>query len=148
MSESYISDLGARSYGSKDGMITYSSNRNKFQTLITQKKKSSRMAYATMSELDIFLESLKKVKGMTDMLYSKVEDIARNIDELYPNTIKYRNAAGIVYGYKYFLAQTSIRKDKDLYKELFEDAEKNNVLKFDVIRYYRYLTEVIGINEE
>jgi len=148
MSESYISDLGARSYGSKDGMITYSANRNKFQTLITQKKKSSRMAYATMSDLDIFLESLKKVKGMTDMLYSKIEDIARRINELYPNTIKYRNAAGIVYGYKYFLIETSARKDKELYKEIFEDAEKNNVSKFDVIRYYRYLTTVIDINEE
>ena len=148
MSESYISDLGARSYGSKDGMITYSVNRNKFQTLITQKKKSSRMAYATMSDLDIFLESLKKVKGMTDMLYSKIEDIARNIDELYPNTIKYRNAAGIVYGYKYFLIETSARKDKELYKELFEDAEKNNVSKFDVVRYYRYLTTAIQIEIE
>jgi len=148
MSDSYISDLGARNYGSKDGMITYSANSNKFQTLIAQKKKSSRMAYATMSDLDIFLESLKKVKGMTDMLYSKVEDIARKINELYPNTIKYRSAAGIVYGYKYFLLDTSIRKDKELYKELFEEADKNNVSKFDVIRYYRYLTTVIDISEE
>jgi hypothetical protein len=106
------------------------------------------MAYATMSDLDIFLESLKKVKGMTDMLYSKIEDIARRINELYPNTIKYRNAAGIVYGYKYFLIETSARKNKELYKEIFEEAEKNNVSKFDVIRYYRYLTTVIDINEE
>ena len=91
MSESYISDLAARSYGSKDGMVTYSSNRNQFQTLINKQKKSSRMAYATMSDLDLFLESLKKVKGMNDLLFSKIEGIARTINELYPNTIKYRS---------------------------------------------------------
>ena len=148
MSESYISDLAARSYGSKDGMVTYSSNRNQFQTLINKQKKSSRMAYATMSDLDLFLESLKKVKGMNDLLFSKVESIARTIDELYPNTIKYRSAAGILYGYKFFLYETAIRKDKNQLQEIFEDADKNNVPRFDVIRYYRYLTTVIGISEE
>jgi len=147
MSESYISDLAARSYGSKDGMVTYSSNRNQFQTLFNKQKKSSRMAYATMSDLDLFLESLKKVKGMNDLLFSKIEGIARTINELYPNTIKYRSAAGILYGYKFFLYETAIRKDKNQLQEIFEDADKNNVPRFDVIRYYRYLTTVIGISE-
>jgi hypothetical protein len=100
-----------------------------------------------MSDLDLFLESLKKVKGMNDLLFSKIEGIARTINELYPNTIKYRSAAGIVYGYKYFLYETAVRKEKNQLQEIFEDGEKSNVPKFDVIRYYRYLTTVIGISE-
>ncbi len=140
MSETYISDLGARSYGSKDGMITYSGNRNQFQTLLNKQRKSTRMAYSVMTDLEIFLESLSKVKGMTEKEYEEISSIANDIDRLQPNTIKYRSPVGMFYANKYLQMSSNINKKK--LEELFEDAEKDHVPRFDVIRYFRYITKV------
>ena len=101
MSDSYISDLAARSYRDKDGMITYSGNRNQFQTLLNKQRKSTRMMYSTMSDLEIFLESLSKIKGITEREYNDISGIAADIDKLQPNTIKYRSPVGLFYAYKY-----------------------------------------------
>jgi hypothetical protein len=140
MSETYISDLGARSYGSKDGMVTYSSNRNQFQTLLNKQKKSSRMVYSMMTDLELFLEALNKVKGMSEQEYNELSGIAIDIDRIQPNTIKYRSPVGLFYGNKYF--QLIFRNNINKIEDLFEEAESNNVFRFDVVRYFRYINKI------
>lgn len=149
MGDSYISDLAPRSYSDKDGMIQYtsSSRQSQFQSILG-KRKSAKIMYSSLSDLEIFLEALKKVKNVSYSLYEQIEDIAKKIDEKYPGTIKYRSPSGIVYGYKYsILLSKPLPKGgdqasrKNEIEELFEEAADNDVPVFDVVRYYRYLSK-------
>ena len=57
------------------------------------------------------------------------------------NRIEYVNPTGMLYGVKYLLVHYNVT-GKDLKKEiktLTEDAEKEGVGSFDIIRYFRFI---------
>ncbi|MEI6372003.1 MAG: hypothetical protein WCO49_20210 [Nostocales cyanobacterium ELA608] len=142
MSESYISDLGPVNYGDKDGAV----RRTQFQSIVFgQKNKNIRLNYSLLSDVELFIEKIKNIPNMTNELFQTIEGIVRTIDEKYPDTIKYRNVGGIVMGYKYGIelsSSLSIEDKKEKIIKIFEEGKEINVPSIDIIRYYRYLSQL------
>ena len=142
MSDSYISDLGSVNYGDKDGAV----RRTQFQSIVFgQKNKNIRLNYSLLSDVELFIEKIKNIPNMTNELFQTIEGIVRTIDEKYPDTIKYRNAGGIVMGYKYGIelsSSLSVEDKKEKIKKIFEEGKEINVPSIDIIRYYRYLSQL------
>ncbi len=159
MGDSYISDLAPRSFGDKDGMVQFKKNQPQYGSLLHMEKKHTRLSYASMTDVEVFLEALKKVKiidprdhdatkNIDTETFNSMEDLAKNIDLKYPNTIKYRSPIGLVYGNEFLniinYVSNKLERDRKI-KNLFDRGEKAGISPFDIVRYYRYIQHVISI---
>jgi hypothetical protein len=93
-----------------------------------------------MNGKELYLENVKRL--MQKLTISEIEfTIMMSVAMNRGNRIEYVNPTGMLYGVKYLLAHYNIT-GKDLKKEiktLTEDAEKEGVGSFDIIRYFRFI---------
>ncbi len=118
-------------------------NKNKFE-IVKQRK---RVLYSATGK-ELFLEAVKVLMQKYDV--SKEEFIMMmSVAMGRGDNIKFANPLGLLYGVKYvILLFTS--KTQDEYKKavhsLIENAEKEGIASFDVIRYYRFVGLYITYN--
>jgi hypothetical protein len=125
-------DEGGRIGSSVDSQIL---KKNKFEVI-----RDRRRNFYSMNGKELYLENVKRL--MQKLTISEIEfTIMMSVAMNRGNRIEYVNPTGMLYGVKYLLAHYNIT-GKDLKKEiktLTEDAEKEGVGSFDIIRYFRFI---------
>lgn len=122
------------------GRIGYSDssqilNKNKFDII-----RDRRRMFYSMSGKELYLESVKKLMqkiSINQTEFTIMMSVAMNRGQ----RIEYVNPSGMLYGVKYLLAHHNFTGDslKKELKVLVEDAEKEGVGSFDIIRYFRFI---------
>ena len=124
-------DEGGR-IGSDNSQIL---KKNKFEII-----RDRRRNFYSMSGKELYLENVKKLMQkltINEMEFTIMMSVAMNRGQ----RIEYVNPTGMLYGVKYLLAHYNFT-GKDLKKELniiVEEAEKEGVGSFDIIRYFRFI---------
>lgn len=110
-------------------------NKNKFDVI-----RDRRRMFYSASGKELYLESVKRL--MQKISINKIEfTIMMSVAMNRGNRIEYANPSGIFYGTKYLLAHhnfTGEQLKKEL-KTIIEEAEKEGVGSFDIIRYFRFI---------
>ena len=111
-------------------------NKNKFDII----RERRRMFYSASGK-ELYLESVKKLMqkiSINKMEFTIMMSVAMNRG----NRIEYTSPAGIFYGTKYLLTHHNFTGEglKKELKLLVEDAEKEGVGSFDIIRYFRFIS--------
>jgi hypothetical protein len=125
-------DEGGRIGASNNELIL---KKNKFDIL-----RDRRRAFYSMSGKETYLENVKRL--MQKITINKREfTIMMSIAMNRGNRIEYTNPTGILYGVKYLIAHYDYKENelKKVIKEIIEDAEKNEIGSFDIIRYFRFV---------
>ena len=112
--------------------------QNEFSSIATGQLSflTSRAKYGTMTDIEVFNEAFTKFAVKISMSEDDFKTLSSKFN-LIPD-IKFRNPAAIYYAYRY----SFVYKNKEEILKLFKEAEKNFVPPFDVIRYYRFLTNL------
>jgi hypothetical protein len=110
-------------------------NKNKFDVI-----RDRRRMFYSASGKELYLESVKRLMqkvSINKMEFTIMMSVAMNRGQ----RIEYVNPSGMLYGAKYLLAHYNFTGEslkKDL-KVLVEEAEKEGVGSFDIIRYFRFI---------
>ena len=112
--------------------------QNEFSSIATGQLSflTSRAKFGTMTDIEVFNEAFTKFAVKISMSEDDFKFLSSKFN-LIPD-IKFRNPAAIYYAYRY----SFVYKNKEDILKLFKESEKNFVPPFDVIRYYRFLTNL------
>jgi hypothetical protein len=111
-------------------------NKNKFDVI-----RDRRRMFYSASGKELYLESVKRL--MQKVTINKMEfTIMMSVAMNRGNRIEYASPAGIFYGTKYLLTHHNFTGEalKKELKLLVEEAEKEGVGSFDIIRYFRFIS--------
>jgi hypothetical protein len=111
-------------------------NKNKFDII-----RDRRRMFYSASGKELYLESVKRLMqkvSINKMEFTIMMSVAMNRG----NRIEYASPAGIFYGAKYLLTHYNFTGEalKKELKLLVEEAEKEGVGSFDIIRYFRFIS--------
>jgi len=126
-------DEGGRIGSSSDSQIL---KKNKFEII-----RDRRRNFYSMNGKELYLENVKRLMQkltITEMEFTIMMSVAMNRGQ----RIEYVNPSGMLYGVKYLLAHHNFTGDslKKELKVIAEDAEKEGVGSFDIIRYFRFIS--------
>jgi hypothetical protein len=111
-------------------------NKNKFDVI-----RDRRRMFYSASGKELYLESVKRL--MQKVSINKIEfTIMMSVAMNRGQRIEYASPVGIFYGAKYLLSHYNFTGEalkKDL-KTIVEEAEKEGVGSFDIIRYFRFIS--------
>ena len=110
-------------------------NKNKFDVI-----RDRRRMFYSASGKELYLESVKRL--MQKVTINKMEfTIMMSVAMNRGNRIEYASPAGIFYGTKYLLSHYNFTGEllKKELKVIAEEAEKEGVGSFDIIRYFRFI---------
>ena len=110
--------------------------KNKFEVI-----RDRRRNFYSMSGKELYLENVKRLMQkltITEMEFTIMMSVAMNRGQ----RIEYVNPTGMLYGVKYLLAHNNVTGEvlKKELKVIVEDAEKEGVGSFDIIRYFRFIS--------
>ena len=118
-------------------------NKNKFE-LVKQRK---RVLYSATGK-ELFLEAVKTLMQKYDV--SKEEfTMMMSVAMGRGDNIKFANPLGLLYGIKYIVLFFTSKTQDELKKAvngLIDNAEKEGISSFDVIRYHRFASLYISYN--
>jgi hypothetical protein len=111
-------------------------NKNKFDVI-----RDRRRMFYSASGKELYLESVKRLMqkiSINKMEFTIMMSVAMNRG----NRIEYVNPTGMLYGTKYLLSHHNFTGEalKKELKLIVEDAEKEGVGSFDIIRYFRFIS--------
>ena len=110
-------------------------NKNKFDVI-----RDRRRMFYSASGKELYLESVKRLMqkvSINKMEFTIMMSVAMNRGQ----RIEYASPAGIFYGAKYLLTHHNFTGEalKKELKAIIEEAEKEGVGSFDIIRYFRFI---------
>ena len=110
-------------------------NKNKFDVI-----RDRRRMFYSASGKELYLESVKRLMqkiSINKMEFTIMMSVAMNRGQ----RIEYASPAGIFYGSKYLLTHHNFTGEalKKELKAIVEEAEKEGVGSFDIIRYFRFI---------
>jgi hypothetical protein len=111
-------------------------NKNKFDAI-----RDRRRMFYSASGKELYLESVKRLMqkiSINKMEFTIMMSVAMNRG----HRIEYASPIGMFYGVKYLLTHHNYTGDslKKELKNLVEEAEKEGVSSFDIIRYFRFIS--------